>query len=628
MRLRPEDLPRTPPVSDGDLERSDGPDLVAHALDEVVDDRVVGMRHAGLENDEADGDFFLELVGDAWDGSVIGFRYPSLRVRCPVKKFISLVALFATVTASAQSSSAQRARVVRPPPTGPVVRVHRPVPPVVQIVVPHSDPSRAVSKLIPPEGGAVSAVAADGTQFTLTLPAGALVSEEEITLTPVGAIDRLPLSGGLSAAVQVEPEGLLLFQPATLLIESPVPIAAAQEITFAWRGTGEVFFLYPPKPLNTASITLSLTHFSGYGAGRGTSADETAQLARLQHLPEDALAQELQAIAAAERQDARASGGLPPIQVASLGRQTKPSLIDAAKKVLTGYFQNVLNPEQPLKCSDDWRGFLSKLKQFEADVNELTAGDATLLQAAHSYFDSLFSLLAGCYEKDYELCKSNLDANQGVDMYRIYQVVKAERPSVNLDRAKITACLTFRLEFTSFIQEAQFPGVDFAYTHRVSAKVAGVVLSAFSGDPPRPVSDELKYEIHSYVGKPYNVFGEFCTITTDGTSSVFQVLNLAGRLNPFYQNKVPINWLTMKYDPGTPVLITKVVCPKAPVQTLREPRWRVIYNAERHDFSGTIVEADWVQVGTGTFALKSYDPPPDTFQSIESSNLILKHTPQ
>ena len=102
-------------------------------------------------------------------------------------------------------------------------------------------------------------------------PAGALVSEEEITLTPVTSIDRLPLSGGLSAAVQLAPDGLLLFQAATLVIDLPVPISADEEITFAWRGTGEEFFFYPPKPLNTPSITLTLTHFSGYGAGRERS---------------------------------------------------------------------------------------------------------------------------------------------------------------------------------------------------------------------------------------------------------------------------------------------------------------------------------------------------------------------
>jgi hypothetical protein len=214
-------------------------------------------------------------------------------------------------------------------------------------------------------------------------------------------------------------------------------------------------------------------------------------------------------------------------------------------------------------------------------------------------------------------------------MYRLYQVLKTEKASVTLDRSKITSCLTFRLEFTSFIQEAQFPGVFFAYKHRVSANVAGVVLSPFSEDPPKPVSGPLKYDIHSYIGKPENVFGEFCTILTDGTGDTFRVLKVTAQLNPFYQNKVPIHWLTMKYDPGNPVFITKIICPMSPVQTLKEPRWREVYNLERRDFSGTIVEDDWVQIAlAGTFAFKSYEPPPDTVQSQEISDLVLKHTPQ
>jgi hypothetical protein len=549
-----------------------------------------------------------------------------------MKNLMVLVWLSAAATVSAQTLSGQRSRVVRPPPAEDAEKVTRlaPPPPSNQFTVQaHTDAGRASSKVIPPGGGSLSAVAADGTQFTLTIPPGALVSEEEITLTPVTAIDRLPLSGGLSAAVQVAPDGLLLFQPATLLIDLPVPISADQEITFAWRGTGEEFFLYPPRPLNTTSITLTLTHFSGYGAGRGTSADETAQLARIPAIDDDALAQELQETAAAERKDARSSSGFPPIALAGIRPETKTSLLDAAKKVLNKYFLTVLHPEQPTRCSDDWRGFLSDLKHFEADVHELTNDDAALLQGARAYFDSLFSLLAGCYEKDYELCRSNLDPKQGIEMYRIYQVLKTEKASVTLDRAKTTGCLTFRLDFTSFIQEAQSPGLFFAYTHRVSATVAGVVLSPFPEDAPRPVSGPLTYDIHSYIGKPENVFGEFCTIKTDGTGDTFHVVKVTAQLNPFYQNKVPIHWLTMTYDPGNPVFITKIICPMSPVVTLNEPRWREAYNVERHQFSGPLVEDDWVQIAlAGTFAFKSYEPPPDTIQSEEISDLTLKHTPQ
>jgi hypothetical protein len=120
-----------------------------------------------------------------------------------------------------------------------------------------------------------------------------------------------------------------------------------------------------------------------------------------------------------------------------------------------------------------------------------------------------------------------------------------------------------------------------------------------------------------------------CSIITDGTGDTFQVLKVTAQLNPFYQNKVPRNWLSMKYDPGNPVYITKIICPKSPVVTLKEPRWREIYNVERHDFSGTLVEDDWIQIALpGTFAFKAYEPPPNTVQAQENSNLTLKHTPQ
>ncbi len=78
-------------------------------------------------------------------------------------------------------------------------------------------------------GGTITAVGSDSTRFTLTIPPKALDGDSGITMTPVSAIQDLPLSGGLVAAVHFEPEGLRFNIPVELKIEPPreVPVEAA-----------------------------------------------------------------------------------------------------------------------------------------------------------------------------------------------------------------------------------------------------------------------------------------------------------------------------------------------------------------------------------------------------------------
>src|SRR5688500_18346835 len=118
--------------------------------------------------------------------------------------------------------------------------------PAVARVTVTLDLTRSASASIPVTGGAVTARAANGTVFTLKIPNKALLSPQTITLTPVKSIAGLPFKPGLVAAVHLEPEGLRLFQAATLTIKPPAAVARSQETTFAYRGTGQELFLYPP----------------------------------------------------------------------------------------------------------------------------------------------------------------------------------------------------------------------------------------------------------------------------------------------------------------------------------------------------------------------------------------------
>lgn len=133
-----------------------------------------------------------------------------------------------------------------------------------------ADASRAVTVTIPIEGGVISATAANGTHFILTIPADALLSDEEIVMTPLDGVSGMPLRAGLVAGVQLAPDGLRLFRTATLAIEAaPAVDEGLQTIGFGYQQSGDDFHL---RPINVSDnrFTLEVMHFSGYGISAGT----------------------------------------------------------------------------------------------------------------------------------------------------------------------------------------------------------------------------------------------------------------------------------------------------------------------------------------------------------------------
>jgi hypothetical protein len=140
------------------------------------------------------------------------------------------------------------------------------------------DDARAATESLGPDGGTVTATDADGTVYTLAVPAGALLADTSITLTPVAAIDDLPLTDGLVAAVQFAPEGLRLYVPATLTIELPAAVDPAGLVGFGYAGSGAGLHLDLVSAAGS-TLVLSVTHFSGAGAGLAVPADFGALLA-------------------------------------------------------------------------------------------------------------------------------------------------------------------------------------------------------------------------------------------------------------------------------------------------------------------------------------------------------------
>ncbi len=201
-----------------------------------------------------------------------------------------------------------------------------------------SDDSRAASANISAAGGLVTTTAADGTKFTLVVPPDALLSSETITIKPVTAIDGLPLSGGLTAAVQMEPEGLELLSPAMLQITPARPLPAGQQIPFAYTGSGSEFFL-AARTMDSSRIDLLVSHFSGTGIGLGSGSDLQGQQ---QHNPSSAQDRLVQQVGALQDQliqheaEYRSNG--------SWDSESKDTVAQI-KAVLLAYDHDVIVPE-------------------------------------------------------------------------------------------------------------------------------------------------------------------------------------------------------------------------------------------------------------------------------------------
>ena len=140
-----------------------------------------------------------------------------------------------------------------------------------------SDAAHAATKTIGREGGTVTATGADGSTFTLDIPADALADSTAITLTPLTALAGVPLTNGMVAGVQMAPEGLVLAQDATLTIVPAKSVAIGNQTFLSYLGTGTDLHLAVPAELD-APIEIVVQHFSGVALGDGTSADRASLL--------------------------------------------------------------------------------------------------------------------------------------------------------------------------------------------------------------------------------------------------------------------------------------------------------------------------------------------------------------
>lgn len=472
------------------------------------------------------------------------------------------------------------------------------------------DTSRAVTQTIPIEGGSITTTGADGTRYTLTIPADALLSDEEIVMMPLIAASGLPTSAGMVAGVHLLPHGLRFIRAATLTIENaPTMDAGLQPVGFGYQEDGKEFYLLPAVQDNEA-FALRIYHFSGYGVTAGTSQEIEAQVT--QHPPsasEDAL----------QQKSARRLDMLDDF------RQFYDEFL--IKDLLNGRGGDLKAMERALNALPIWHDMV-KYAGLEEEFAELIA----------EAWKHMVIQLATTIELAYADCKAG-DASQVVKVMRWSRIlgmlpVEQRREWVTdiymqTQLVKmVRGCATFEIDFDSTVVR-DVPGLPASGTaHDSHLRAEGIrVQFDLNTRLVEPTSAPLIY-------KSLNLDGAVpqCTVTTETTDGTFNLL--AGRINLNY-NRGETPSFAFRFEPGHPTETITHHCPKD-VKLVFEPKfWNtlfwVLHWSELYQGGPDFEFKDWHYVGKSLYAELIMDRASTVEGNMQLSAttwMVLVHKPQ
>jgi hypothetical protein len=434
------------------------------------------------------------------------------------------------------------------------------------------DAGRAAHASIGPEGGMLSATAADGTQFQLTVPPDALDFTETITMTPAKGVTGLPLSGGMAGAVDLEPAGLALYEPAILRITPAAAPAGPIVVGFAFDQAGANFHLYPTTPpantaavpTSAASVTMGLNTIRPAGAGSGTQANIDDEMLVPLSDPTDALEQDL---------------------VISRMPAT----------VARNYYTNILTPDLIRAASDDaildqalreFNNWIFQVQMFrltETYASEIAEAKAKLLKALRH---GAAAAADRCYTRH--------RPEEAFTLLRLAHLARTYLPGAEAAaiEARLAKCLQFKLTFHSKVSMLT-DGKGFIYELK-----AELTLRAANGTRATGTGT-LHWVDIEWVGDTAP-----CSFIGAGSPSTFNAAGpqLGLSLAPVSRNSPAVN-VSLRYDPGKPIETFVMQCPGGSVAQPPTTRWsnyfRSLHSYEL-DSSGVNAKVQIANVGSFT----------------------------
>jgi hypothetical protein len=320
----------------------------------------------------------------------------------------------------------------------------------------------AVSKAIGPKGGTITAKGADGTSFTLQVPADDLPMAMTITMTPLVDLTGFPIEAtpDHQLGVQLEPDSLELGDPAILTIRPSDGFPDAGVVAMDYQADGQEagFHLFDQGP---DQVTISIDHFSGYSAEFPLAVEQIQRIAQaLQTDPADVLASQIAARIAIERQKQL------------LGEETEIPLRELALEYLPLFLQVVLAPRVAVAgrgCSQA-NAAMKAILAYQRTRQELGVGTdpAFDIQAGVLVPATLADLaIRLCFREAFAECVATGDfpwlAGRFMATFRQYRHMLGIEPTpeeVQLAQGYLQRCGRYRLDATAH----QIGKADFTVT--------------------------------------------------------------------------------------------------------------------------------------------------------------------
>ncbi len=359
-------------------------------------------------------------------------------------------------------------------------------------------------------GGSLTATAADGTVFTLTVPSTSLTDATAITMTPYATLNTG--LGESSVGVKLEPAGLQTTTTMMVLAIRP-PTGASwpltEQVPFALQGANDVVSLAAAGD-SSGAITLKLGHFSSYGlalAMKGFSASLAAVRHRLGGDLESQL--ETEVAAAIDQERASPSG---------------KNLYETLLPFLNRYVEQVIKPRLAAagqSCANA-RLAMQTVLGFERQMQLLGVQNQNLLAFS---FQDLFKYNVVCMKEEYELCRDNhiitriLPAFLGV-LRQEALLGLTDASQLNPDRYAcedyLRKCLKFTIEVTSQASYTTGTGAD-VYTMRESMRLPPSALATYAID-----TDEAPSGLSHIDGTGALIAGELSDFTVSNYQPQYQ----------------------------------------------------------------------------------------------------------
>ena len=478
-------------------------------------------------------------------------------------------------------------------------------------------------------GGSLSATGADGTQYELELPPDALGMEMSVRMTPLARVDSLPLSRGLVGAVQLEPEGLRLFLPATLHIRPPHPLRRGI-VGFSFHGPGEDFALDFGET-DAGEVRVPVLHFSGAGAGAagpGDAGSAAAPLDTMAYIRQLAL-QIMDRAQDHEDED----GNIIPAEISLEERHDLlvALFIDVAYNVIIPRLQATLPDCNKPTVVEAIMLALSCTKtiEFFTDADQIPE----LKEAIDAITAKILDVLTHCLEKFFNDCKDRKDPFIAWDMVLILKYLDlfgVEVPGILDQGTFLERCLRFKIVFDSSF-DVNLPPTTQHRRARAEAKLridpdSSIKDVAWSGTGPIKL-EELSI---AYDG---------CNTTITGkTESTFEAgkkipalvmpVAFAGAVSSDPELYTSIK-LRVGHDPGNPMEAHRFVCDGLPGDVPMDGVWRGVFDAFHPDEAkgtiGFLAETWDVFNLNGLWARANYQRTKGPIT--EDTEIVIEHTP-